>query len=109
VCPGLSQRHTARIGGPLTAEINGGDKCGQHSAIRWVVEKDGKRTGDMRHLAGRQESQPDTVCSLAIFSSQPPRGGRMLDEVKSRAEQSDYYLRYLGRGRARIETSPTTT
>jgi hypothetical protein len=35
----------------------------------------GKRTRDMRHMARRKESQPDTVCSLAIFSSQPPRGG----------------------------------
>jgi hypothetical protein len=52
----------------------------------------------MRHLARRQESKPDTVCSLAIFSSQLPQEGRRLDKVESRAEKSDYYLRYLGRG-----------
>jgi hypothetical protein len=66
--------------------------------MKWVAETDGKRTRDMRHLARRQESYPDTVCSLAIFSSQSPKEGRRLDLVESRAEKSDYYLQYLGRG-----------
>jgi hypothetical protein len=32
----------------------------------------------MRKYGSGQESQPDTVCSLVIFSSQPPKEERRL-------------------------------
>jgi hypothetical protein len=34
--------------------------------------------GTIENMAHGQESQPDTVCGLAIFSSQPPQEERGL-------------------------------
>jgi hypothetical protein len=38
-----------------------------------VFETDGSRTWERRKVGTGQESQPDTVCNLVIFSSQPPK------------------------------------
>jgi hypothetical protein len=45
-----------------------------------------------------------TVCSLVIYSSQPPKDEVRLGWVAKCVGRSNYYL---GRGRARIETGPT--
>jgi hypothetical protein len=39
---------------------------------------DGTRTWDMRISGKGEESQPDTVCSLVLFSSQPRKEERRL-------------------------------
>jgi hypothetical protein len=38
-----------------------------------VLETDGTRTWDMKKSGTGKESQPDTVCSLITYSSQPPK------------------------------------
>jgi hypothetical protein len=60
----------------------------------------------MRYLARGHESHPDTVCSLVILSSQPPKEEGRLGKVAKCVGRSNYYL---GREGARIETGPTTT
>jgi hypothetical protein len=45
----------------------------------------------------------------SYFLLSAPAGGEKARLGGESPEKSDYYLRYLGRGRARIETSPTTT
>jgi hypothetical protein len=45
------------------------------------METNGERTRDKRIFGTGQESQPDTVCGLVIFSSQPPQEERKLSYV----------------------------